>query len=417
LYVVDFLFFLLLFLFFVNIVFLLTTATTARGALVRVKGERPIPRLNPLCRVLGPSQIEIKVRPIINGSSMPKTWLFKPLKTTKMEFKNFIGIDVSKNTFDFALVKDNKVSMPISEVAPNDHSGIVKLEEFVKKQGLKLEETLFCMEHTGIYCRLLSQYLAERKYHVWLEMPVQILRSLGIQRGKNDRLDAKRIAEYACLKKDKAVLWQPPREVVIQINDFLTLRDRLIASRKSLKQPIKEFKDSGFKDTAKLIESRCINTLNAIDKEIQQIEKELDDLINKDSNLKKLHKLATSVPGIGNITALTMLYFTNEFKLYSNAKQLACYCGVAPFEHTSGTSLKGKPRVSNFANKKLKKLLHLVAMSSISSNRELSQYYTRKVSEGKNKMLVINAVRNKILQRLCAVIKRETPYQIEYQLA
>lgn len=348
---------------------------------------------------------------------MPKTWLFKPLKTTKMEFRNFIGIDISKNTFDFALVKDNNVSLPISDEVSNDPSGIVKLEEFLKKQDLNMEETLFCMEHTGIYCRLLSHYLTERKYHVWLEMPVQILRSLGIQRGKNDRLDAKRIAEYAYLKKDKAVLWQPPREVVIQINDLLTLRDRLIESRKSLKQPIKEFKDAGFKDTAKLIESRCMHTLKAIEKEIQQIEKDLDDLINKDSNLKKLYKLATSVPGIGKITAFTMLYFTNEFTLYANAKQLACYCGVVPFEHTSGTSVKGKSRVSNFANKRLKKLLHLVAMSTLSSNTELSQYYERKVGEGKNKMLVINAIRNKILQRLCAVIKRGTPYQLEYQLA
>jgi transposase len=339
------------------------------------------------------------------------------LKTSKMEFKNFIGIDISKNTFDLALIKDNNPSLIISDEISNDHKGIAKLEEFIKKQGLKMEETLFCMEHTGIYCRLLSHYLAERKYNVWLEMPVQIIRSLGVQRGKNDRIDAKRIAEYACLKKDKAVLWQPPREVVIQINDLLTLRDRLVESRKSLNQPIKEFKDAGFKDTAKLIESRCIHTLKAIDKEIKQIEKDLDDLINKDSNLKKLYKLATSVPGIGKITAFTLIYFTDEFKLYLNAKQLACYCGVAPFEHTSGTSVKGKSRVSSFANKRLKKLLHLVALSCISSNRELSQYYKRKVSEGKNKMLVINAIRNKILQRLCAVIKRGTPYQLEYQYA
>jgi transposase len=334
-----------------------------------------------------------------------------------MEFRNFIGIDISKITFDFALVKDNDLSLLISDEVSNDHSGIVKLEEFLKKQGLNMEETLFCMEHTGIYCRLLSQYLTERKYHVWLEMPVQILRSLGIQRGKNDRVDAKRIAEYARLKKDKAVLWQPPREIVIPINDLLTLRDRLIESRKSLKQPIKEFRDAGFKDAAKLIESRCMHTLKALDKEIKQIEKDLDDLINKDSNLRKLYKLSVSVSGIGKITALTMLYFTNEYTLYSNSKQLACYCGVAPFEHTSGTSVRGKTRVSNFANKRLKKLLHLVALSSISSDKELSQYYTRKVNEGKNKMLVINAIRNKILQRLCAVIKRGTPYQVEYQLA
>jgi transposase len=334
-----------------------------------------------------------------------------------MNFKNFIGIDISKGTFDYALIKDGDQLHPISGETTNDTSGLAKLEEFLKRQGLNMSETLICMEQTGIYCRLLSQYLVENNYHVWLEMPVQIIRSQGVQRGKNDHIDAIRIAQYACMKKDKAVLWQPPREVVLQINDLLTLRDRLIESRKSLKQPIKEFSDAGFKDTAKLIESRCSGTLKALDKEIEQIEKELDKLINKDSNLKKLYKLATSVPGIGKITALSLLYFTNEFSLYTNAKQLACYCGVAPFGHTSGTSVKGKPRVSNFANKRLKKLLHLVAMTTISCDKQLSHYYQRKVSEGKNRMLVINAIRNKILHRLCAVIKRGTPYQVEFQTA
>lgn len=334
-----------------------------------------------------------------------------------MTLNNFIGIDVSKDTFDVALIKDNNQTVIAEDNFANSSAGLVKLQEFLKKQGLNMEETLFCMEHTGIYCRLLSQYLTENKYHVWLEMPVQIIRSLGVQRGKNDKLDARRIAEYACLKKDKAVLWQPPREVLIQINDLLTLRDRLIESRKSLKQPIKELMSAGFKDAAKLIESRCKITLHAIDKEIKQIEKELQDKINKDTNLKKLFGLATSVPGVGKITAMFMLYYTNEFRLINNARKLACYCGVAPFEHKSGTSIRGKSKVSHFANKKLKKLLHLVALSTLANDPELSEYYHRKIAEGKHKMIVINALRNKILHRLCAVIHRGTPYLLEYQLA
>lgn len=334
-----------------------------------------------------------------------------------MNYKNFIGIDISKGTFDIALIKDNNLLVMTSDDFPNTSSGIVKLEEFLKNQELNMQETLFCMEHTGIYCRLLSHYLTESNYHVWLEMPVNIIRSLGIQRGKNDTIDAKRIAEYACIRKDKAVLWEPPREIVIQINDLLTLRDRLVESRKSLSQPIKELMDTGFTDAARLIESRCKITLNAIDKEIKQIEKDLNNTINKDSNLKKLFGLATSVPGIGKITAMYLLYYTNEFTLYLNPKQLACYCGVAPFEHRSGTSIRGKTRVSHFANKKLKKLLHLVAMSTLGKDRDLTAYYVRKVSEGKGKMLVINAIRNKILHRLCAVIRRGTPYQAEYVFA
>jgi transposase len=334
-----------------------------------------------------------------------------------MEFKNFVGIDISKGTFDLALIKNNDAENIISAIFSNKPEGIVKLEEFLKKNGIAKQETIFCMEHTGIYCRFLSLYLTENQYNVWLEMPVQIIKSLGIQRGKNDKIDARRIAQYAHLKRDKVVLWEPPREVLLKIHDLLALRDRLCESRKMLKMPIKEFKDCGHDQTAKLIEDRCKTTLASLDKEINQIEKELEKLINKDSNLKKLYNLAMSIPGIGKITAMTLLYFTNEFKLYQNAKQLACYCGVAPFTHTSGTSVKGKARVSHFANKTIKKLLHLVAMTAIRSDNELSQYYKRKVEEGKNKMLVINAVRNKILHRLCAVIKRETPFQKEYQFA
>jgi transposase len=205
--------------------------------------------------------------------------------------------------------------------------------------------------------------------------------------------------------------------VASEINDLLTLRDRLIESRKSLKQPIKELSDAGLKDAAKLIESKCRITLNAIDKEIKQIEKDLDNKINKDSNLKRLFDLATSVPGIGKITTMYMLYCTNEFTLYLNPKQLACYSGIAPFEHTSGSSIRGKTRVSHFANKKLKKLLHLVALSTLNRDKDLSNYYARKTGEGKSKMLVINAIRNKIIHRLCAVMRRGTPYQAEYLFA
>lgn len=332
-----------------------------------------------------------------------------------MNFNNFIGIDISKGYFDVALIQGSESVVSATGHFQNNTAGLVKLEKFLKTQKLDMKETLFCMEHTGIYCRLLSHYLTERKYHVWLEMPVKIIRSLGLQRGKNDLLDAKRIAEYACLKKNKAILWDPPREVLLKINDLLTLRDRLVESRKALRQPIKELVDTGFKDAARLIESKCKQTLNAIDKEIKQIEKELDDTINKDSNLKKMYDLATSVTGIGKITALTLLYFTNEFKLYVTPNQLACYCGVAPFEHTSGTTIKGRSRVSPFANKKIKRLLHLVALSAIGTDKEIASYYNRKVNEGKNKMVVINAIRNKILHRLCAVIKRGTPFQTDYQ--
>lgn len=334
-----------------------------------------------------------------------------------MDFKHFIGIDISKNTFDLALIKDNPSERMTTAKFPNAYKGIVALEEFIHKQKLIKEDILFCMEHTGLYCRILASYLTENNYAVWIEMPVQIIRSLGVQRGKNDKLDAQRIATYAFTFRNHVKLWQPPRQEVQKIHDLLALRDRLIESRKMILMPIEEFESTGLSIEAESLRKLCRKSIEALDKEIEQIEKELDKIINNDTDLKKKYNLAKSVPGIGKITALSLLYYTNEFSLFSSAKKLACYCGVAPFARESGTSVKGKPRVSNFANKTLKKLLHMAAMAAINSDKELKAYYQRKVAEGKNKMLVLNAIRNKILQRLTAVIRRGTPYNPNFELA
>ena len=105
------------------------------------------------------------------------------------------------------------------------------------------------------------------------------------------------------------------------------------------------------------------------------------------------------------MTAVTLLAYTKGFTTFSTAKQLACYCGVVPFSKTSGSSVRFKPTVSNMANKKLKKLLHLCALSAIKNDPEIKLYFERKVGEGKNKMCVINAVRNKLIHRVFAVVR------------
>jgi len=177
--------------------------------------------------------------------------------------------------------------------------------------------------------------------------------------------------------------------------------------------PINELIAMGDKKGAELVRRACQKSLSSIDKEIEQIDKNLDDIIKDDAKLKELYNLAKSVPGVGKFTALFMICFTDEFSMYNNPKQLACYCGVAPFEHSSGSSVRGKTRVSHMANKVLKRMLHMGAMSVISRDPELRDYYQRKIAQGKNKMLVINAVRNKIIHRLCAVIKRGYEYKSE----
>ncbi|MBP9187335.1 MAG: IS110 family transposase [Bacteroidia bacterium] len=138
-------------------------------------------------------------------------------------------------------------------------------------------------------------------------------------------------------------------------------------------------------------------------------------MINQVQELKKTYELITSIKGVGQVLATELIVYTNVFTRMNNAKQLACYCGVAPFAHTSGTSIKGRMGTSNFANMNLKSTLHLAALFSTRYVPDIKKYYERKVAEGKSKMSVLNAIRNKILQRVIAEVNRGTPYIENYQ--
>jgi transposase len=247
-------------------------------------------------------------------------------------FKNFVGIDVSKSKFDLALIKDQDKDHVIQGVFDNTHKGIKTMSKFLEKEHhAQLSETIFCMEFTGVYCRPLTRFFVEQDCHVWIEMSVNIIRSLGLQRGKNDRVDAHRIALYAYKNRDDVKLWKPQRDVIVKLRDLLALRERLISAQKSLTMPINELISMGDKKGAEMVRRSCQKSLSSLENEIGQIDKNLDDIIKDDPQLKELFQLATSVPGVGKLTALFMICFTNEFSMYTNPKQLACYCGVAPF--------------------------------------------------------------------------------------
>lgn len=329
----------------------------------------------------------------------------------KDEFCNFVGIDVSKKTLDVVFIFNKEVNTSTHQQFSNDEAGIKEMMNYVKKQkGVSPHNTLYCFEHTGIYGRKLAFKLSEKQWCVWIEMPVAILRSMGLQRGKNDKVDAKRIAMYAMKNHEEAKLWTAPRKEVETLRQLITTRERLINSLKSLKMPVKECKQTGNKELASIIEKSIKNAVKGLEKDIEKIEQAMDEVIRNDEALTKLFSLVSSVPGVGKITTIELICFTNEFKMYTEAKQLACYCGVAPFEHSSGSSIKGKTRVSKMANRSLKTKLHLCAMAAIQYDAEMKNYYERKVAEGKNKMLVINAVRNKLVHRITAVVKRQSPF-------
>jgi transposase len=333
-----------------------------------------------------------------------------------METLYFLGIDVSKKTLDAALTIDGK-SFFEGQLENNPRAIHAWFTELRKKASFSTDKIIVCMEHTGVYCHHLLAFFHKKKLKVCLESAMQIKRSQGIVRGKTDKIDARRIALYALKNRDHLRFWNPQRECIQKLKALLITRERLVKTRMQLEVPIAE--SDGFLELslAKAMKIHCQKTLSALKVDIKKIEKEILKVVREDESIGRQYELVTSVPGIGPIVGLNVIVSTDEFKAIREAKKFACYTGIAPFEHSSGTSIRGKTRVSNMANMRLKRLLHLAAMSAIQHNEELSYYYNRKLATGKNKMSVANAVRNKLIHRIFSCIKNNRPYQIKYQNA
>lgn len=279
-------------------------------------------------------------------------------------------------------------------------------------QDLKISfsDSLFCMEATGLYCFVLTEFLAEKQIDTWIEHATQIKRATALDRGKNDKVDSRRIALYCSKNLDRLRLWKPTSSTLQKIRHLAALRDRLVDTKKRLETPLKEFEDAGNIQMAKLLGKSIKSTLAALDKDLKNVEAKIIEVLNEDENLKRLFIIITSVVGIGFVTAINLLVYTNGFTVLKDTRKLACYCGVAPFEYSSGSSVRGKTRVHYMANKKLKCNLHMASLSAIKLDADMKAYYERKVADGKNKMSVLNAVKNKLLARVLAVVNKDQLY-------
>ena len=325
--------------------------------------------------------------------------------------KTYIGIDVSKQTIDVSILSHQ--GKQEYQQFENNLKDFRRMELWLVQHQFSYQSSLFCMEHTGLYTRELVSFLLQHQANVWMESALHLKRSMGMTRGKNDKVDSYRIARYAMTNEDKAVLVKLSSSTLQKLKDMMANRERLSKNYQSLKIAMQELirvdKHMG-KELAKLNEA----ALKGILKSKLKVEKRMLELINQDAELKTLFDLITSVKCVGNVLATELLVYTNGFTRMTNTRQLACYCGVAPFEHSSGTSVRGRIGTSNFANMKLKSTLHMAAVSATRYVPDIKQYYERKVAEGKKKMTVINAIRNKLIHRIMAVVKRGTPYLENY---
>lgn len=188
------------------------------------------------------------------------------------------------------------------------------------------------MEHTGIYCAHLLSFLYKIHLPIWLESSLQIKKAGGLQRGKTDAIDAVRIAEYASRFRDKIRLWQPPRAILQKLASLSGLRQRLLRVGQQLQQPLGEQQRFIDPILQRQLTKSCQASLKAINADLKNADRQIQELIQADEHLRQLFDLVTSVPGVGEVTATEVIIATEEFKTISDAKKLACYAGVAPFD-------------------------------------------------------------------------------------
>jgi transposase len=322
-----------------------------------------------------------------------------------MEKKDYVGIDISKENVDIRLF-DRKVDGKFK----NSPSGFKKMKTLIGKHVDRGTELLFCFEHTGLYAIPLQVYLEKENKTYHMVSGLQVKRSLGIQRGKNDRIDAKRLAEYAYLHREAIQPQKLQSPHLIRLKYLLSMRCRLVKQRAGFRATVKDYKNClALTNTDVMIHVQN-EMMKVLDKQIAILEKEIRDIIALDPKIQAQFTLITSVKGIGFITATYMIVLTNCFTEFKTWRKFACYSGTAPFEHQSGTSVRGKTKISHYANKQMKALLTNAAMSAIQHSPEIRLYYQKRLKEGKHKKIVVNIIRNKLISRVFAIVKRGTPY-------
>ena len=320
----------------------------------------------------------------------------------------FIGIDISKKTLDVVLYSSSKKHSDEETYlkVSNDSDGFKEIFSWLKKKRITSRELVIGMENMGIYGFDLRLYLESKQVDYCAFMPLDLKLSLGLIRGKNDKVDAERIAYYTWLHRDELHYSRLSDSSILRLQELAAERKRFVKQLAEYESLLTESKDRS--KTASY--NRAEKAKTFLEEEIKEVEKEMQETIERDPVLLKNYALLLSIKGIGSVNAISTIVHTNNFEGFETARQYACYLGIAPFEHTSGTTIKGKPKVSHIGAKLLKADLSQAAKSAVVWDREMKMYYERKIKEGKAYGVVLNAVKFKLVCRMFAVVRRCTPF-------
>lgn len=324
-------------------------------------------------------------------------------------YKFFIGCDMSKDWFDMAYFDETK---PIYVGKfDNDEIGFVKFLKTIQSiTSIPSSKWFICFENTGVYSKKFLQWLDVNGIPCKEENPLKIHHSQGMRRGKSDKSDSLAICTYAFEKRASLVESKPDRPLIIKLKQLVSRRELLVKKKVAIEVSLKEQKNLMEPDILKFLTEQNKQLVGLIKDQIKQVEVLITQVMEQDDQMKTNAKLAQSVIGIGPVITSYVMAFTNNFQSINDARKFCSYIGVAPFKHKQTGKAKGVMRVSHMANKRLKALISNGAISAMINDPGIKKYYHRKIAEGKPVGLVINAIKNKLMHRLFAVIRRQEPY-------
>jgi len=293
--------------------------------------------------------------------------------------KQIYGIDLSQEKFDVNFLNSDNKSKSL--IVKNNLTGIVDFLENLPK------DAILCAEHTGVYGELLVFISGCMNIPISLSTGYEIRHSLGLLKGKSDKVDACRIREYGERFYDKLKFVKYPDEQLKELKELYNLRAQLVKERKMLQTHEKGKIHIAYNSIK--VHEISQSMLKSLSKAIEDLEFEIAGIIISKEELRANYKLITGIKGIGHVTACDLIVTTGNFKEINTARKASSYAGVCPFPNSSGKMVK-KSRVSHMADKKLKSLLYLCSVSAVSTNPEYKLYFQRKKNEGKPYFLIMN---------------------------
>lgn len=333
----------------------------------------------------------------------------------KQVLKQVCGIDVSQKELVVAfgqMYDDLSTKLLWHKTFVNNQKGFESLIQHVKKLTDDTTGTGYVMEATGVYHEKLAHYLYLNDQSVSIILPNKIsnyARTLDVKT-VTDKTASEAITLFGLERKLDS--WNPPDPLFKQMRQLVRERDQIVQSRTVAKNQLhaEMAEVAPLKNTVSRIKKQIV----LFDKQIAEVVSEINALISSKETIKADVELLASIPGVGLLTAATVLAETNGFDLIRNKKQLTSYAGLDVKEKQSGTSVKGKPRISKKGNKFLRKSLHMPALAAIRHDDRFKAIFGRLVSKHGIKMKAAVAVQRKLLELMYAVYKKQEKYDKDY---